>query len=67
MNHPHLLMDNSNFSRVGIHHGYYGYPPNVYNAIQRLINQYMHQIEHGTPHYVHVYYIDPGLIHYYLH
>jgi hypothetical protein len=53
--------------RVGIHHGYYGYPPNVYNAIQRLMNQYMHQLHYHRPQYVHVYYVHPSLIHYYLH
>ncbi|MCM3016874.1 hypothetical protein [Priestia megaterium] len=53
--------------RVGIHHGYYGYPPNVYDAIQRLMNQYMHQLHYHQPQYVHVYYVHPSLIHYYLH
>ncbi|MBU3573107.1 hypothetical protein IUJ58_19160 [Priestia aryabhattai] len=55
------------FFRVGIHHGYYGYPPNVYDAIQRLMNQYMHQLHYHRPQYVHVYYVHPSLIHHYLH
>jgi hypothetical protein len=59
MHHPHV--------ESGVYYGHYSTPP-LSHPIQALFTQYWHEVHYPGPHkkFVHVYYIDPAFVHYYM-